>query len=102
MFMCILFQRFLMLPCCGRIWFEISASPTSLNHFSCDACTDSTLSVGRQDSEGKDWPSYAEAKKMKSLILHTHGCLRYSLKDCSSSSITGYLLISAYFHTHSA
>src|SRR6218665_2928156 len=31
-------------------------------------------------------PSYAEAKKMKSLTLHTHGCLRVSLKYCSSSS----------------
>src|SRR6218665_111276 len=26
----------------------------------------------------------AEAKKMKSLTLHTHGCLRASLRDCSS------------------
>ena len=29
-------------------------------------------------------PSYAEAKKMKSLTLHTHGCLRASSRDCSS------------------
>ena len=28
-------------------------------------------------------PSYAEAKKMKSLRLHTCGCLRASLKDTS-------------------
>jgi len=26
-------------------------------------------------------PSYAVAKKMKSLTLHTHGCLRVSLRD---------------------
>ena len=26
-------------------------------------------------------PSYAEAKKMKSLTLHTHGCSRASLRD---------------------
>jgi len=26
-------------------------------------------------------PSYAEAKKMKSLTLHTHGCLRASFRD---------------------
>ena len=32
-------------------------------------------------------PSYAEAKKMKLLILDTHGCPRAKLKDCSSSSI---------------
>ena len=31
-------------------------------------------------------PSYAEAKKMKSLTLHTHGSLRAGLRDCSSSS----------------
>jgi len=30
-------------------------------------------------------PSYAAAKKMKSVTLHTHGCLRTSLRDCSSS-----------------
>src|SRR6218665_1970027 len=30
-------------------------------------------------------PSYAEAKKMKLLTLHTHGCPRASLRDCSSS-----------------
>jgi len=26
-------------------------------------------------------PSYAEAKKMKSLTLYTHGCPRVSLRD---------------------
>src|SRR6218665_2608267 len=31
-------------------------------------------------------PSYAEAKKMKSVTLHTHGCHRASLRDCSSFS----------------
>src|SRR6218665_3868944 len=31
-------------------------------------------------------PSYAEDKEMKSLILHTHGCPRASLRDCSFSS----------------
>src|SRR6218665_2719491 len=31
-------------------------------------------------------PSYAGAKKMKSITLHTHGCLRASLPDRSSSS----------------
>ena len=29
-------------------------------------------------------PSFAEAKKMKLLTLHTYGCLRASLKDTSS------------------
>ena len=31
-------------------------------------------------------PSYAEAKKMKSIRLHTYGCLGDSLGDCYSSS----------------
>jgi len=31
-------------------------------------------------------PSFAEAKKMKSLTLHTHGWPRASVQDCSSSS----------------
>ena len=31
-------------------------------------------------------PSYDEAKKMKSLTLHTHGYPRASLRDCPSSS----------------
>ena len=31
-------------------------------------------------------PSYAVVKKMKSLTLHTHGCLCASLRDWSSSS----------------
>jgi len=30
-------------------------------------------------------PSYAEATKMKWLTLHTNGCLRASLRECSSS-----------------
>ena len=35
-----------------------------------------TLTVGRQDGEGQNWPqpSHAEAKKIKSLTLHPHGC----------------------------
>ena len=31
-------------------------------------------------------PSYTEYKKMKSLTLHTHGCPRASLRDCSNFS----------------
>ena len=43
----------------------------------------STLSEGRWDGEGEDWPStfFAEAKKMKSLTLHTNGCLSFILRD---------------------
>jgi len=46
----------------------------------------STLTVHCQWEDETDHPpSYAEAKKMKSLTLHTHGCLRVSLRDSSSS-----------------
>src|SRR6218665_1137320 len=31
-------------------------------------------------------PLYAKAKKMKSLTLHTYGCRKASLRDCSSFS----------------
>lgn len=38
--------------------------------------TVSTLSEGRSDGEGEDGhPSYAKAKKKKSLTLDSHGCL---------------------------
>jgi len=32
-------------------------------------------------------PSYAEAKKLKSITLHTHGCPRASLRDRPSSLV---------------
>jgi len=38
----------------------------------------STLSVGRRDGEGGDWPAalvYANAKQMKLLAIHIPGCL---------------------------
>jgi len=52
--------------------------PSQLSY---DEYTDRTLSVGRRDGEGKTGhpPSFAEAKKIKSLTLDTNGCLRNSL-----------------------
>jgi len=44
-------------------------------------------------------PSYAEAKKMKSLALHTHGCLK-SLVDCSSSSVYISRVFSPAYRRH--
>src|SRR6218665_116115 len=35
-------------------------------------------------------PSYAEAKTIKSLTLHTHGCSWAGLRDCSSSALLYY------------
>src|SRR6218665_1784690 len=60
------------IPARAEIRFEISAPPvlpSQLNY--------RTLLVGRCDDEGKNWSaalSYAEAKKIKSLTLHTYGC----------------------------
>jgi len=45
-------------------------------------------------------PSYAEAKKMKSLTLHTHGCPRASLRDWSSSSSLYWLKLSEVARSH--
>src|SRR6218665_704351 len=49
--------------------------------------------------------SYAEAKKMKSLTIHTHGCPRACLRDCSSSSsidnrICGLVLVPFHLYRH--
>src|SRR6218665_1834235 len=58
-----------------------------------NSATMSTLSVHCQwgDETARERtghpPSYAEAKKMKSLTLHTHGCLRASLRNCSCSHL---------------
>ena len=66
----------------SRRGIEICAS----SQFSYDEYIDRTLSVGRWNGEGEDWPSpsYAEAKKMMSLTLHTHGCYSASFRDCSA------------------
>ena len=71
------------IPARAEIWFEISAPPVLSTQLNYDEYTDHTLSVGRLDGEGKTGHllSYAEAKKMKSLTLHTHGCHRASLSD---------------------
>ena len=63
----------------------------------CSTCAPSQLSYDDYTVSGKmRWwgkertghpPSYAVAKKMKSLTLHTHGCPRASLRDRSSSKI---------------
>ena len=38
------------------IWFEISVPPAPPSQLSYDEYTDHTLSVGRRDGEGEDWP----------------------------------------------
>jgi len=61
----------------------------------------STLTVDCQWEDeavrtGGHSPSYGGAMKMKLLTLHTHGCPRASLRDCSSSALSvniNYLLI---------
>jgi len=73
------------------IWFKISvpsAPPSQLRYMS----TLNVHSMGRWDGEermpGLDSghpPSNAQAKKMKSLTLHTHDCYRAGLRYWSSS-----------------
>jgi len=46
----------------------------------------STLSVENEMERTGHMPSYAEAKKTKSLTLHTQGCLRASFKRKLPSS----------------
>ena len=74
-------------PARAEIWFEISVPPTPLTN----STMMSTLTAHCQWEDETvrkraGHPlSYAVAKKMKSLTLHTHGCLMASLRDCSSS-----------------
>ena len=67
----------------AEIWFENSALHAPL----ANSAMMSTLTLHCQwenemvrERTGR-LPSYAEAKKMKSLTLHTHGCLRTNVKD---------------------
>ena len=69
----------------AEIFAEISAPPTSLTNLTMTEYTDCTLSVERWDSERKNCrpsaPYVPRLKNMKSLTLHTHGCLKASLRD---------------------
>src|SRR5688572_27043601 len=87
-----------MLDCQLRSWWFKSPSgqtPGSRFLTNCAPCklsysyneyTDCTLSgeVQRVRERIGHLLSYANAKKMKLLTLHTSGCLRVSLRDCSS------------------
>src|SRR6218665_117771 len=71
----------------AEIWFEISAPlapPIQLSYCMMSKPTP-TAHCQREDDTVRERtgypPSYAEAKKMKSLTLHNHGCLRASLRD---------------------
>ena len=77
-------------PARVEIWLEISVTPAPL----ANSAMMSTL-TGHCQWEDKTMrertghpPSYAVAKKTKSLTLHTHVCLRPRLRDWSSSSIS--------------
>src|SRR6218665_1761180 len=71
------------IPARAEIWFEISAPPAP----PANSAMMSTLTAHCQweDDTVRERtghpPSYAVAKKMKSLTLRTHGCLRASLRD---------------------
>ena len=63
-------------PAMAAIWFEISAPPALPSQICYDEYIDRTLSVEDETVRERTGhpPSYAEAKKMKLLTLHTHGC----------------------------
>ena len=71
----------------AEIWIKISALPAPV----ANSAMMSTLTAHFQWEdetvrERTGHPhSYAEAKKMKSLTLHSSGCPGASLRDCSSS-----------------
>ena len=75
-------------PARAEIWFQISVPSAPPSQFTYDGYTDRTMSVGRPDGEGEDWPPalLCQAKKMKLLTLHTQGCPAASLRDCSDIS----------------
>ena len=64
------------IPARVEIWLEISAPPAPPNQFSYDEYADHTIQWEDQTVRERTGhpPSYAEAKKMKSLTLHTHCC----------------------------
>src|SRR6218665_16018 len=76
------------IPARVEIGFEIPALPVHL----ANSAVVSTLTVhclwGDETVRKRTGhpPSYAEAKKMKLLTLHAHGCPMTSLRDCSSFS----------------
>ena len=80
-------------------WIEISAQPALL----ANSAMMSTLTVHCQwedetmrERDGRP-PSYAEAKKMKSLTFHTHGCPRASVRTDLLIQIIYNLLLICFF-----
>ena len=84
-------ERFgVQIPTRAEIWFDISAPPVPLAYSATMSTGTLTLHCQWEDEAVRErtghprW--YVGAQKMKSLTLHTHGCLRVSLRDCSSSN----------------
>jgi len=77
-----------------KIWIEISAPPVPLANSAQHLPTiavhcqweDETVRGMTHSTGTSHSPSYAEAKKMELLTLHTQGCPRASSRECSSSS----------------
>jgi|SRR6218665_1156851 len=65
----------------SEIWFEISAVPAPPGQLCYDEYTVSGKMRWLWERIGNPF-TYAEAKKMKSLMLHSHGCPRASLRVC--------------------
>ena len=69
------------IPAREEIWFEVSApSATRVNSMSTLIALCLWENEMVRERTGR-MPSYAVAKKMKSLTLHTHGYFRASVRD---------------------
>ena len=86
------------IPARAEILFKISAPPALPRQLGYDEYTVSAKTVRERTGHPS---SYAEAKKMKLLTLHTHGSSRTSLRDCYSSSLTRALHYSLQGYVHS-
>ena len=91
------------IPVRTEIWFDISALPADSIQLNYDEYTDRSVigKMRRWERERTGHPSsYAEAKKMRSITLFTHGCnvYRVNLLDCSASSSFRFLTHNWIFH----
>src|SRR6218665_1535523 len=70
-----------------------------LLHLANSAMSNTLTISGKMTWRLEDWPlpSDTKAKKMKMLRLHTHGCLRASLRTFSSSSESVQNFVLKYF-----
>ena len=73
------------IPAVAEVWFEISAPSAPLVNSAMMSTLTAHCHCQWEDETVRERtghpPSYAEAKKMKSFTLHTHGCPRARLMN---------------------